>query len=256
MKLNQMTVSRATQRGGLLVLAVLGLSALARAQYTVVPNAYTSTEGENGLSTVIGPNARTLQMVIRASELSGIPLNYEITGLAFRLNSGQPTSPGFPILFSNYDIYIGSASVAPLGASNTFLNNYASPSSKRQVRQGALSLDSTFFPNSGTAPNNFSADIAFNLTGYAYTGGDLVIEISHSGNGGANFAIDATPNSATAAAYGAAGYNATTNTNINSQGETVLMPIVRLTALTPAPEPAALSLLALGGLALLVRRRR
>lgn len=235
---------------------ILTLPLGAHAQ-VVVPNANLTTEGTAGLNTLIRSAPRTLQMVISASELSGVSVGGTITGLAFRLDNSflQASQPTFPITFIDYDIYVGAAGVTPSGASTTLLSNYVSPASKTKVRGGALTLGTGFFPKNAIAPlpNSFSADIGFNLGAYTYTGGNLIIEITHSGNAATDFSLDATPNSATARALGAAVYNAS---SADSAFVSELVPVVRLSTLGAAPEPGVLGLLALGGIALLVRRRR
>lgn len=242
-------------RLGWSLVAVLLIAGSGSAQ-VVVPSASALVEGAGGLSTPTNSAARTLQVIISASELASIGVGSEISGLAFRLDASQGSQPVLPISFASYDIYLGAAGVSPLGAAATFSDNYLSPASKTQVRGGALSLGSGFFPNTGGVPNAFSADIAFNLGNYLYTGGNLIVELSHTGNGAQDFALDAVVNSGSVAAYGAVGYNALANGNVNSVGAppTLLAPVLRLTA--TAPEPGVLGLLGLGALVLCVRRRR
>lgn len=243
------------------VLLALGVGALALpvgAQTVVVPNANALVEGANGLNTMVRTQARTIQMIIGASQLSTIPLGGTITGLAFRLDEQVPAQgnqPTFPITFSSYDIYMGVSAVAPGAESATFANNYLAP--RQQVRSGALTLGTGFFPDTPGAPNPFSADIAFNAGGFVYNGGDLVLELTHTGNGASDFGLDATPNSASAVAHASVGYNATTSGDINNSGPTLLMPVVRFSfSGTAAPEPGALALMALGAGVLVARRRR
>lgn len=232
---------------------------LSHAQTVVVPNANTTLEGSNGLSTPIRSAARTIQMIISASELASVPIGDQFTGISFRLDNTQLVSrPDFAITFANYDLYMGQAAVTPATANNTLALNY-SPGSKTQVRGGALNLAAGAFSNggSGATPNAFAATIAFNLNGggYTYKGGDIVLELTHSGNLNTDFALDAAVNSTTATALGDTGYNATTNTNITSG----LMPVVRFSyapVVLSAPEPGTLALLGVGAIGLLIRRRR
>lgn len=247
----------------LLGLAVGALALPVWAQTVVVPNANTAVEGAHGLSTMVRSQPRTLQMIIGASELSTIPLGSTITGVSFRLDDlvvPQPSQPLFTATFANYDIYVGAAANTPLGADNTFANNYVL-GTRQQLRSGSLTLTPGYFPNSGAAPNSFAAAIGFNLGSYTYNGGPLVVEITHDGNGSTDFALDAVANGSGAAAYAATGYNATTNQNINSvvvgPSTIILMPVLSLSYISSAaPEPGVLGLLLLGGLVLVGRRRR
>ena len=240
-------------------LALVGLVATsAHAQsLTTVPSANAAVEGSSGLNTIIRSEARTLQTVISASELTSM-LNGQITGLTFRLDGSEvATRPDFAINFANYDIYLGQAATTPSTLSNTFASNYI-PGTKTQLRGGALSLAAGYFPRTNPAgPNDFAAIIGFNLSGgnYSYTGGDLVIELTHTGNSATDFGLDAQANSAQVAAVGSPGYNALTNTGVNAS----LAPVMRLQftpAVTAAPEPGTLALLGLGAFGLVVRRRR
>ncbi len=239
-----------------LAVAVVG-SAHAQS-LSVVPNANAAVGGAFGLSTPISSGERTLQMIISSSQLTSM-VNGQLTGLTFRLDGPEVASkPLAPISFTNYDIFLGQAAVAPQFASPTFANNYV-PGTKTQLRSGALSLAASYFPDTAPNPNDFAAIIAFNLGGYVYTGGDLVLELAHSGNNTTDFALDAVENDSNYVAHGAAGYNAPTSTDINSvtSGLTtfVLAPVVQL-QFTAAPEPGTLALIGLGALALHVRRRK
>ena len=106
----------------------------------------------------------------------------------------------------------------------------------------------------GGNPNSFGSQIAFNLSGgkYTYTGGDLVLEVRHTGNAATDFQLDATLNNAVAAAR--VGNTSTATIEDATLGPRV--PVMRLQFTSMAPEPGSLALLGLGaGMGLLVRRR-
>lgn len=152
----------------------------------VIPNAYATI---GGTATFTGPLAntqRTYQMLIAASELTEF-VNKELTGLQFRLQSSQTTAwPTSEITFASYDVYL-SGCVNPANRSLTFSENVVG--TQTQVRSGGLTIPIDSFPG-GSSPNGFGVNIAFN-TNYLYTGGNLLIEIRHSGSSGTSRSNDA-----------------------------------------------------------------
>jgi hypothetical protein len=239
-----------------LVAGAVALASVSVAQ-VVVPNAYAGlSSGGNGLNTLIrdNGNARTAQFVISSSQLASINVGASITGMAFRLYNGNTT--GFPATtatWADYTINVG-VGVAPSAASTTFANNFTS--APTTVRSGSLVVNALSYTAgaTGTTPNPFGPTITFN-TPYLYTGGNLTIEVRHTGsdivNGATDF-LDALP--AATAGYGTDFWAATATGNTATVGAANSFTITRLTV-APVPEPASMAVLALGALALLRRRR-
>lgn len=143
----------------------------------VVPGAYTSTVGTGVFLGPLTGSARTYQMLIAASELTDLA-GKNLTSISFRLSgSASAAWPASQATFNNYDIYL-SGSVQPAVRSLTFANNVSG--TQTLVRSGALVIPAGAF-TFGSAPNAFTFDINFN-TAYLYTGGNLLVEIRHSGS--------------------------------------------------------------------------
>ena len=69
-----------------LCLVLIAAAPSIRAQYEVLPEPFTSVQGQvsAGLLTTTSATPRTYQVIYDASELAGIPIGSRITGLAFR----------------------------------------------------------------------------------------------------------------------------------------------------------------------------
>lgn len=152
----------------------------------VIPTAYSTTPGT---ATFLGPlanAARTYQLLIHESELTGLA-GGTVEGLTFRLPVSATASwPIEPTTFTNFDIYL-SGSVTPADRSLTFANNAVGV--QRLVRSGSLIIPVNSFP-SGGSPNPFGEVIDFDSS-YLYSGGHLLIEIRHSGFAGNSRSVDA-----------------------------------------------------------------
>lgn len=220
--------------------------------FTVVPTAAAGVDGNAGTNSPIRSVARTIQVILGASELGAVPVGSTLEGLAFRLNSTEVSQPPFDITFSNYDIFLGQAAFTPTTMSSTFADNYVG-GTRVQMRNGALTMALGSLPAGGN-PNNFGPIIAFNLSGgkYTYTGGDLVLELRHTGNAATDFQLDATLNNSSATARVGNSYAAT----IEDATLGPRVPVMRLQYTASAPEPGTLGLLGAGIAFLAVRRRR
>ncbi len=153
----------------------------------VVPPAYENTAGTTSFLGPYANSARTYQLLIKSTMLSGLE-GQNLTSLSFRLPASA--SADWPLTgytINNYRIYL-SKSVDPSARSLLFFSdNAAGP--QIQVRSGPLNIDSASF-KSGSSPNLFGPDIFFDIP-YLYTGGNLLVEIRQSGFSGTSRSMDA-----------------------------------------------------------------
>src|SRR5262249_40503812 len=111
------------------------------------------------------------------------------------------------------------------------------------------------FGNLGTTPNPWGFEVTFN-TPYTYTGGNLLVEVRHTGSNIVNFTtdfLDALPT--TTVGFGTDFWCATATGNTATTGAANSFTISRLTW-QPVPEPASMAVLGLGALALIRRRKQ
>ena len=257
-----MTVSGATSTPGfilgeetlknILTLALLSMTAASFA--VVVPNAFAATEadGQFGL-TATATAGRTYQFIIGGNQLASVA-GQQITGLRWRLNgavtAGWPTAD---TSYSDWEIRVGGG-VAANAMSNTFASNFTSGSTL--VRDGAHTFTAGSF-TAGGSPNAFGPAIMFD-SAYTYAGGDLCIEMRFSAQSGVTtqpFFDAVSASNGPANGWGVdfssrwiSSATGTTGANANF--------LVTDVVTQPVPEPATMSVLGLGALALLRRRRK
>ncbi|MBD1843291.1 hypothetical protein H6F89_07725 [Cyanobacteria bacterium FACHB-63] len=232
--------------------AVLSLAApmsAAHALTVVAPNSAMSTDGNSASGLPLSSNAATIQFIYPTSALGGLANGDQITGIAFRLNNSE-SSPSPALTFSNYVIQLSQSINAPGSLSTTFAANIASDGVT--VRNGSLTFVANSFP-SGANPNAFGSVINF-TTPYTYTGGSLLITLSHTGNGSGIFPlIDAD------STFGGQSLTATGSFNATTGNPNVATPIAQFTvqpvpfAFSPLP---GLLLTGVGKLAFRVRKQR
>jgi hypothetical protein len=70
------------------------VAAAAHAYFWVIPPAYENTNVGDGLNTIVrnAGNPRTYQMIVHASQLTGIAVGDQIVGITFRLYNGAAGS--------------------------------------------------------------------------------------------------------------------------------------------------------------------
>jgi hypothetical protein len=238
----------------LALLAAAGACVASASADIVVPNANTNvSSGGTGLNTFIRDiNApRSGQLLIDASQLTGV-IGQQITGLTFRMYNGATTAfPPTAATWSDYTINMGQG-VALGSQTTTFATNFVG--APTNVRSGPLTINPNTFPVGAVSPtpNPFGQTITFN-TPYNYTGGNLLIEIRHTGSNitnPANSFLDAMPTTATG--YGTQFWSATATTYAATAGTAASFTITNLVTI---PAPGSLALLGMGGL-LAARRRR
>jgi hypothetical protein len=171
-----------------------------------------------------------------------------IGGIQFRLAGGLATGPPVNTVWPDWSLTLSPSNNAPGSLSATFDDNIA-PGAVT-VRSGPLTLPANSLPG-GSSPNAFGLLIAF-TTPYTYTGGNLLLTITHtvaSSGPGASLDYEFLPN---AENQGGPGYQATTATQFQQEA----MPIIQLTTV---PEPSAVVMagmvLGLAAVAGLARRR-
>ncbi|MBX3363882.1 MAG: hypothetical protein KF866_03870 [Phycisphaeraceae bacterium] len=184
-------------RLGVIVAALIPVAS-AHASDLVVPNGYDSTDG-NGI--FVGPltsTPRTYQLLIHADELTSL-VGAEISGISWRIPASAIAD--FPVTdgsYGSYDIYL-SGSVDPSMRSLTFIDNVVGP--QTMVRSGPLNIPAGSY-TFGNSPNAFGPVITFN-TPWTYTGGNLLVELRHTGSNMTSRSVDAvTASSGPGSGYG------------------------------------------------------
>lgn len=219
---------------------------------TTVPNAFDAVAGTGTFLGPLASNPRTYQLLIDDSQLTA-HLGRSLTSVGFRLpSSALGDWPLAPVTFGSYDIRL-SGSVAPSARSLVFGDNVVGEQSL--VRSGGLTIDANSF-TSGASPNMFGLGIGFD-SGYLYSGGDLLIEIRHTGFAGTARSVDALI--ATGGApdgYGtlfSAAWSGSYDALNGSQGN---FSVLQLTSsAVTVPEPGAFLLIVVGLAGLAARQR-
>ncbi|TVQ32702.1 MAG: hypothetical protein EA376_04880 [Phycisphaeraceae bacterium] len=210
-----------------------------------VPPAFEDTAGPNVFlgPMTIGP--RTYQLLVHESLLTDL-VGLDLTGISWRLPTSATVDwPAQDIAYANYDIRL-SESVAPADRSLTFADNVVGAQSL--VRSGGLAVSAGAF-TSGDNPNAFAPSIGFD-SNYLYSGGNLLVEIRHDGNGFGTRSVDAIGTSP-ATGYGSLFSAAWSSSNTETSGLQGNFTIFEFTAI-PAPGAAAI----FGFAALCACRRR
>ncbi len=224
-----------------------GSTAYAGGQTHVVPTGFEKVSGPTAFTGPHAIGARTYQLLIHESQLTNL-VGLELTGLTWRLpSSGSSDWPSQGINYANYDIYL-SGSVDPADRSLTFADNIVG--TQTQVRSGPLSIGAGDYPSGGN-PNDFGINIGF--SNYLYTGGNLLVELRHTGNGFGSRSVDAI-NATGGAGFGygslfSAAWSGSYDALTGLQGN------FAITQFSAIPTPGAAGLLGLAGFAAMRRRR-
>lgn len=225
----------------------MAMAGAAYAQYGVVPNDRENTAGTAGFLYMV-TTGRTYQYIINANQLTNL-VGLQINGLQWRLLPSATTNwpPTNDANFANFDIYMGPG-VDPASRTTNLATNFTG--GVTQVRSGALTIPAGSFQATGT-PRVWGYNIEF--TPYMYTGGNLVIEVRHSGMTGntTTVSFDAVGTAVQGygtdyASYWTSSYTGTTGTQAN----------FFITRLNAVPEPSTMAAVAAGVLLLVSRRRR
>lgn len=223
----------------------LTMSVVADIQHDVIPGAYADTPGTGVFFGPLTSGERTNQMLMHESLLTDL-VGRQLTGMSFRLPvSASDPWPGQDMSYSFFDVYL-SESVAPADRSLTFSENVVGP--QTQVRSGGLTIDAGDYPG-GSSPNEFGSEIDFD-SGWTYTGGHLLLEFRHSGNGVTSRTVDALTT-------GTSGYGTLFSAAWagNADATTGLQGNFSIVQFSSIPAPGALALLGLAGLVGACRRR-
>jgi hypothetical protein len=235
-----------------LAIAIAALASVASVcAQTIVPNHLASAEGNsNFFLFVTGTTTRTYQEIISSTQLSGLA-GSNLTGIQFRMDSaaaaGWPTAAG---TMTDFTVNIGPG-VTPAAQSLTFASNFTS--APTTVRTGSLSFNAGDFTIGG-APNTFGPLITFNSP-YLYSGGDLTVEFRFTGL--SNNSVQPSLDAASADVGQGIDYVAefqSSNTATTAIGLNGRFVVTRFSS-SPVPEPASISALAIGAIALLRRKR-
>lgn len=232
------------------VLATGALAAIALATpafSVVVPNASENTAGGGTFLGPLSNSPRIYQLLIDDSQLTA-QVGQQLNSITWRLlPSATASFPSADQSFANFDIRL-SGSVEPSARSLTFADNVVG--TQTLVRTGPLAVPLGSFKDDDTSPQPFGMEVEFQ-TPYLYTGGNLLIELRHTGISGGSSSVDAILTSNPM--YGtlvSAAWSGTAGSPTGAQGNAVITQIGVL-----VPEPGTMSLAAIG-LTMLGRRRR
>ncbi|HEX8878062.1 MAG TPA: hypothetical protein VF777_15040 [Phycisphaerales bacterium] len=200
---------------------------------TVVPAAFAGTAGPtNQEGQIGGTSVRRFQFNIDEAAL-GIPKGSVITGLAFRRTASFTSAwPPSNVTISDYEVRVGPG-VAAGAMTATYASNFTA---QTLVYDGPLDLNNGAFPADATAPTPeaFGLVVPFSSP-YPYFGGNLSIDINHSGTGlGVVGSMDAVLGSDSATTGMLGLYSSSSRTA--ATGNLTNPPITRI-FYTPGPSP-------------------
>ena len=240
--------------------SAMAIAPLAHSSTIVLPDGFDVAEGSSNEATSLGGFANTVHVVYNESVLQagGLQVGDVLNGLAFRIGDGPSSrrpAPNFRV--DNYLIRLSTSQNSASLLSDTFSENRGAD--VVTVHTGEVVFNAADFDDSsntvGSGPNDFGPVITFDST-FTYTGGDLLLEYTHTGA----LALDGETSAVTSegdAAGGLAGVETIFGAGFDAtergfDGGNNFAPVVQFTVV---PEP---SVGLLGGIALLglLRRRR
>ena len=231
--------------------AAFGLSTLLAgpaAATVVAPNAFEAVEGPGAISVPLGIQAVTFQWVLPASDFAGIAAGTDLISIGFRLDGGLG-SINQALNFAQWNLQLSTPQSPFPTLSSTFADNIGAD--VVSVRSGPLSIPAGALIG-GPGPNPFY-DIPF-TTPYSYTGGPLLVTLTHTGQGAVFFFNDAV---AVGGGLGNSVFQDAFSAVSGTEGF-LNLPVTRFGTPRELPAPATLMLFGLGlaGLGFAARRRR
>lgn len=163
--------------------SAIAIAPLAHSTMVVIPSDFATEEGSSisGDGTALGAFTNTVHTVYNESVLlaAGLSAGDVLNGLSFRVNA-ENAAPNFSV--ANYTIRLSTSNNSAGNLADSFAANRGAGFTT--VRSGALEFnaadyDASSDPN-GTPviPNAFGPVITFDNT-FTYTGGDLLLEYTH-----------------------------------------------------------------------------
>lgn len=232
-----------------LFLLALVATVPAGAAIIVTPNANAATEGISSISGPFQSSGITFQWLIAASQFAAINPGDDLTAIGFRLNANATNQPAADSNFTDWRLAL-SPSLFPIGSLGTSFAGNLGPGAVT-VRSGPLTIAASSFTG-GPGPNPFTF-ISF-TTPYTYSGGDLLVTLTHTGgsNGFSNDGVSLESIPGLADTVLTNSYNAG-----SGQAGFFNVPVTAFeTASAEIPEPSTLLLAAAGlGMLSMLRRR-
>lgn len=178
--------------------AAIGLIMICGSASTNAQTTLVTPSTDLATSAFIGPYgnaARQLQLIIDDTLLTSL-VGKNLTSISFRLPASTSESwPPTALNMTGFNIFL-SDSVEPAARQLDFPANVVG--TQTQVRSGGLAIPAGAL-TVGSNPNDFSFKINF-TSSWQYTGGNLLIEIRHSGTGISSRTVQAA--STSSAGYG------------------------------------------------------
>ena len=161
-------------------LLLLLVATLAWTQTAVIPAEYATKAGGDFLNYTYAGYSATAQHIYSENLVlgSGIKPGDILTGIRFRMRSGKPGGPPMEVFYNNWDMTLSKSTRAPGMLTGFTPTNTGADAVK--VRSGKLTMPANSMP-SDKIVNDFGLYVPFTKP-YTYTGGDLLLYITHDGS--------------------------------------------------------------------------